>query len=320
MNHLTKQRISITIAGFLAILCLAGCGSALVKLAQQAAANQQPASEATAQPTTSIVIEETAPTSDRNSSTDSDNSMMSSGNGMQQPATAPQRAIAVGEGEEAEAIQIAVAHPEIAAQLQTNPDWMAEAFPEEDGLWVVEFFSEAEDIELGFVLVSLNTREVVDFFIAEQLDPDALAAGQERVEALVFNDSEVIARLGDPLGWEREIEYDPFEKAWVVWFIKGREELHVLVFEEEGDYFIDQVVDPTAFTEVEQQINARNTAIELAFEADGVDQALQNTDDWYAYVEPQSNNQWSVAFVSNGQELFFAVVDLETDEVVQVRN
>ncbi len=55
----------------------------------------------------------------------------------------------------------------------------------------------------------------------------------------------------------------------------------------------------------------------LFYGSKGIDKTLTGVDDWHTYVENQGNGQWSVSFVANGQELFYALVDVEKQQILE---
>ena len=225
--------------------------------------------------------------------------------------------------EEEQAIQLVAGYSPVAQHLANYPDWQAEAYKEEEEgetLWAVEFFKESvEDEEwLGFGLVDLETGTIVEHFVPRELTAEEYQIGQQKVEAYVLNDAEVLARLGDLQSWEYETYYERYDQAWSVNFWRGLDELAVIVYwEEEGDaLYLEEIIDPGALSAEEERMWQKNQAIELAYEAPGIEDALEGNDDWHTYVEDQGNNQWSVEFVSDGQELFYALVDIESRQII----
>lgn len=210
-----------------------------------------------------------------------------------------------------QAIDIAVADAEVATYLAEYPNWQAEAYPEEENLWGVDFYGASEEEWLGYVFLNIDTGEIIETYIPQQLSPEELQAGQAAVEKLVLNDAELLALLGDPNQWESETEYDSYDGAWYVWFGRGLDEWAVAVYAEDDRYYIEEIFDPAAWEAEEAEEAARNQAIELAYEAEGIDAALTAADDWRVYAENQGGSQWTVSFVAGEQELFFALVDTE---------
>ena len=103
-----------------------------------------------------------------------------------------------------------------------------------------------------------------------------------------------------------------------MYFAKGLEEWAVEVLYEDADHItIQRIFDPSAFTEDEAQRVARDQAIELAYEADGLWEALEDYDDWKAYAAQIDGPQWAVSFASGNQELFYALVDIEAWEILE---
>ena len=230
---------------------------------------------------------------------------------------APPTTAELPQGDAGRAVLLLAAHEPVSSFLADYSDWQGEARQEHEqgNIWSVELYSEAADEWLGYGLVNAKTGEIIEFFVPRELTPEEFQAGRERVEKLVFGDAEVLALLGDPELWEHETGYDRWEARWYVWFAKGLDEWAVTV--EMGDGWESiEIIDPNALEEAEQEQLLRDQAIELAYEAEGVDKALDGVDDWRTYVEHQGGSQWTVSFVNDGEELFFALVDVESWQVL----
>ena len=252
---------------------------------------------------------------------------MTGGNGMSGDRTATDEeqvefepvATAVPGSPAARAIQLASTHEPIAAFLTAYAGWQADAYEEEGGLWGVDFYDPSIDEWLGFALVELNSGEIIEFFVPRELSTEEYRAGLARVDPFVLADPAVLKFLGDPDEWERFTEYDRWSGMWVVYFEKGLDAIGVEVYDGEDGLLIEGIFDFNTLTEEEQRENDRNAAIELAYSAPGVDEALGETDDWRTYVENQGGSRWSVSFVAQERELFFALVDIVEQQVIESR-
>jgi hypothetical protein len=222
---------------------------------------------------------------------------------------------------EQEAIDIASNHPPIRAVLDLAPDWSASAWEEdeEEHIWGVEFWmDQAQTDWMGWAAVDLDTSEVLEYEMIALLSPEEEARQRTAVNELVLADAEVLALLGNPAEWDVYTEYDPWEGFWYVYFGKGLEAWAVEVQYEDADHInIQRIFDPAEFTEEEAQRVARDQAIELAYEADNLWEALENYDDWKAYASQIDGPRWAVSFVSGEQELFYALVDIEAWEILE---
>ena len=222
---------------------------------------------------------------------------------------------------EQEAIDIASHHPPIRAMLDLAPNWSASAWveDEEEHIWGVEFWmDQAQTDWMGWAAVDLDSSEVLEYEIIALLPPEEEARQRTAVNDLVLVDAEVLALLGNPAEWDVYTEYNPWEGFWYVYFGKGLEEWAVEVQYEDADHItIQRIFDPSAFTADEAQRVARNQAIDLAYEADGLWEALQDYDDWKAYAAQIEGSQWAVSFASGNQELFYALVDIEAWEILE---
>jgi hypothetical protein len=223
--------------------------------------------------------------------------------------------------QEQQVIDIAAAHPTIKDALDRFPNWSAEAYVEDEdaNIWGVDFYEDqAQEEWLAWAEVDMNSQAVTDYYAPAYLSPEEEARQQAAVEAVVLADAEMLALLGDPDDWDQYIEYDPWEGLWYVYFEKGLDAWAAEVEYTEADNVdILRLFDPYQLTEEEAREAARNQAIEIAYEADGVWDALDGYDDWTAYVTLVEEPRWAVSFVSGDQELFYALVDVEAWEVIE---
>ncbi len=217
---------------------------------------------------------------------------------------------------ETQVINLIAADPKAAAFLATIPNWHAEAYQEDGNLWGADFF-DANDDWIGYGQVNIATEEVTELSMPTVLTPEEFQAGLVAVERVVLNDGEVLALLGDPDLWDRNVDFDGYDNIWNVYFQRGLDNWLVRVMYDDERYWVDSIVNPDALSAAEEREHNRNTAIELAYSADGVWDALNGTDDWFTYAENQSDSQWSVSFTTTDTELFFALVDIATGEILQ---
>ena len=81
------------------------------------------------------------------------------------------------------------------------------------------------------------------------------------------------------------------------------------------DFYIEEVRNERVLGEEEAFEHSRDKAIRLAYEEVG--DALEGRDDWHTYAEHQGGTQWSVAFVTDETERFYALVDVENEQVLE---
>ena len=223
-----------------------------------------------------------------------------------------------------QAIAIAAADEEMAWHI-SHYNWNADAYQEdeESTVWTMEFWSEdsAGEYEewLAWAEVELADGTVRDAYVPRELTAEEYQEGQAIAEALVLNDIAVQAAVGDISHWEYDTYYDRWDQAFYVSLWYGLDEIYVSIQldEENRSYYIEQITDANVLEEAEQAELARNQAIELAWEADGIWDVLQHFDDWTTYVEHQGGSQYSVAFVTTDAELFYAIVDVESWTVLE---
>lgn len=223
--------------------------------------------------------------------------------------------------QEQQVIDIAAAHPAIKNALDRFSDWSAEAYVEDENanIWGVEFYQDqAQEEWLAYAQVDMNSQTVTDYYAPAYLSPEEEARQQAAVEAVVLADAEVLALLGDLNDWNEYAYYDPWEGLWYVAFERGLDAWAAEVqYDENEQVNIQRIFDPYELTEEEARETARNQAIEIAYEADGVWDALEGHDDWMAYVAPVEGPRWTVSFVSGEQELFYALVDVDAWRVIE---
>ncbi len=225
-------------------------------------------------------------------------------------------------GPQERAIEIAAAHPVIAAALDHFPQWSATA--EEDdpdqNTWYVTFYEDqAQESWLGEATVDLDDEQVVDYYVPVFLSPEEEARQRAEVEALVLADPQVLALLGNPDDWQRYTEYDPYEAAWHAVFEWGLDAWDVIVLWDDNDsiWYIEAIRDPYAFDEEQKQRLDRDKALELAFESDALWEVIGDYDDWNAITAPLTEAQWGVSFVVNNQEVYYLRVDIDAWEILE---
>ncbi|MBZ0283863.1 MAG: hypothetical protein K8L97_24205 [Anaerolineae bacterium] len=232
---------------------------------------------------------------------------------------APLAVYAQSEEETQQALTQLVASSETFTDwLAEYPNWKSNVYPSDtEGVWVVEFYTEAEDDWLGYASINAETGEIYEAFAPKPLPPEVYQEQQAKVQKLTLDDPEVLAYLGDPILWDFYMDYNRYESVWDLYFYRGVEAVLVKAAIDENNYFsINSIVDPNELTEEQALDDARNQAISLAYSAEGVDAALEGHDDWRTYVEPQGGSRWSVSFAANDQELFYALVDIEVNVVL----
>lgn len=219
-----------------------------------------------------------------------------------------------------------VSNSDTFADWLTNyPDWNVNVWENEDDpdWYTVEFYDAAWEEWLGYAVINSDTSEITEAFAPVPLSEEAFQRGQAQIAALMFEDPEIIGLIGDPIVWEYWIDYNRWEQDWNVYFYRGitswRVDITLENYEEANDgYFtIDGIYDNNELDEETALEANRSDAINLAYNAPGVDQALEGHDDWNTYAENQYGAVWSVAFVSGDQELFFALVNISSGQVLE---
>lgn len=215
----------------------------------------------------------------------------------------------------------------VVSGTEPFPDWLAQhegwtpnVYPGDEPWWTVEF--NAEDGEwLGYATINADTGEIGDIFAPTPLPDDEFMAGQERVYRLVMDDPEVQVRLVDPILWSDYTDFNRWDRVWEVHFYRGIEAILVRVnLDENGEWFsIDEILDENALDEEQARQDAEDQAISVAYSADGLWDALDGYDDWDAFVTPFNGSIWAVEFVTGETDLFYALVDITTDTVLETK-
>ncbi|MBK8020040.1 MAG: hypothetical protein IPK19_01130 [Chloroflexi bacterium] len=204
--------------------------------------------------------------------------------------------------------------------LPNYPDFQTNiSGPDEEGNWYVEFYDVTWNEWLGYAVFNESSAEIVDSFAPKPLDPDVYQEQLALVEPVIMNDPEVLGWLdNNPDQWDRYIDFNRWDRIWEVYFTRGIVSVVVTagVDENSDSVWISDIGDPNALEEEEAWHEARNSAINLAYSAEGIDVALDGYDDWTSYAEWQYDEVWSVSFAADDTRLFYALVDLSAEKVL----
>lgn len=274
---------------------------------------------------------ETPPDSDSEMAMDSDQSAetnsMSSGGSMMMGGMMGDRdrelsfaGIEQNDELSAEAIDIikqAAQLPELKNALTAFTDWNADA--DFDGeMWWLEFYTESDWIGwAGYDPATnrISESEVMQFFTEEEID-----AVRPKFLAAALADPEMQALVPDPENWWQEINHNPYENYWYASFYQEVEAWMAIMYIDENDQiYVDSIIDPEAFEAEQLERVNRDTAIEIAYEADALWESLANVDDYKTLVTPQSSTQYAVSFVTDNQELFYALIDIKARAILETK-
>ncbi|MEZ4633583.1 MAG: hypothetical protein R2856_01145 [Caldilineaceae bacterium] len=210
---------------------------------------------------------------------------------------------------------------DMALHLANYPDWTGNAWAEndEETIFGVDFYSEAADEWLGNGRVDLAQNVVLEYYAPRDLTPEEFQAGLARVKPFLDDDPEVQARLApNPDFWYEGIYYNRWDGVWEAYYERGLEAFVVAIYLDGDNIYVDSIYDPYGFDEAEALEDQRNRAISLAWEAPGIDVAIEGVDNWATYAEKQSDALWTVEFAAQDRSLFAALVNIETWEVIEV--
>lgn len=205
--------------------------------------------------------------------------------------------------------------------LSQYPNYQANASgPDENGVWYIEFYDESWEEWLGYANINQDSLEILDSFAPLPLDNERYQAQLELLKIHVLNDAEVLAWLNEtPNLWDVYPEWNRWDQRWQLVFYRGIEGVMVYatVDEENEDVWISEIFDPNILSEADALESDRNDAINLAYQVDGADEALEGYDGWTTYTEQQGDHVWSVSFVSGETTLIYALIDVERDEILE---
>lgn len=218
------------------------------------------------------------------------------------------------------AIAQVAAAPEIAPVLANHPAWVADAYPDDEAerIWHVDFYAEPDGEHLGYGHVKLNSGELFEIKMPRDLSPAELQAGIATIDAYLPYDAEVQARLGNPTLWYHDVSYDRWEESWKAYYSRGLDELLITLYiDDNNDVVLDAIVDPAVLTEEAAVEERRNRAINLAYSADGIDEALAGVDNWRTYVEDHGGGQYTVAFSTTAGPLYRVHVNIDQARIIE---
>lgn len=222
---------------------------------------------------------------------------------------------------EQQVIDRVLALPEAQEWLDRNPGWQTNVYTvdESENIWQVDFCSGPDCNEwLGYGQVNLNTGEVLESFFARDLTTEEFAAGKPKIEQYVQYDPEIQVRLGNPDLWYHEVTWNRWDQVWEVNYSYGLEAFTVrlTISDETEKVEFDSIVDPNAMDAQTKENERLDRARQLIWEAEGVGEAVEGHDSWKSYVEHQGGDQYTVALVADGQQLFSALIDIETGTIL----
>lgn len=225
-----------------------------------------------------------------------------------------------GQSDEERAIQLLAKVPDMALHLAAYPGWVGHAYATDGSgeTWQVDLH-DAQEEWIGNGTVNLKRNEVISYYAPRELTTEELQAGLRQVEPFLAHDPEVQARMVFPAFWQHNTAWNRWEQKFESWYWWGVKAFVVRTYIDKVDQkvYVDEIYDPHVLEAKKEAERQRNKAIEIAWSAPGIDQALANVDNWHIYVEAQSAIIYTVEFTADGQELFQAVVNIEQGNVIE---
>jgi len=224
--------------------------------------------------------------------------------------------------EKANALIAIVANSEpFESWLANYPNYQVNASgPDDNGVWYIEFYDEPWEEWLGYANFNENTLAIEESFAPVPLAPDVEQAQRDLLLPFVLNDIEVLAWLNNtPDLWDEYSEFNRWDQVWEVTFYRGIQAVKVTatVEMESESIYLQSISDPNILDEEDQLDDQRDSAVSLAYGGDGIDDALNGYDEWTTYVEWQYDEVWSVSFVTEDKTLYYALVDLSDDTILE---
>ena len=219
------------------------------------------------------------------------------------------------------AIKRAAEEEEIARILAIFPTWDAEVDADDDDVWWMDFYSTDGDW-LGWAGVNMADNVVFEFEMAGFKSQEEINATLPVIEAAAMSDPEIQAIIGDAQAgdWYTEPGYDPYDEQYYFYFEKGIESyLAMFWIEDDGTVYIDSIVDPEALEEADQEQWNQDQAVEIAYEIPNLWERFDGIDDYRTFVSPQGDNVYAVSFAHSGGEIAYALVNIDTREILESR-
>ncbi len=224
--------------------------------------------------------------------------------------------------QERDSLAILVTDGPIARLLTNHPDWHVEMWTNDEWqtMEIDLYDTDWNWIAWGAVSLADNGQpiEIVDTAAPNQLTEAEYTAGSKMAEEIALSDPAVLETLGEPSEWEIYTWYDEWERTWEVAFYRGLDEFGVSIEEYDDEWQVGEITN-LALLEEEQQISDNQSrAIDLAWQAEGIDDALFSEDvEWSTIVTDLGGAEYGVSFVTTDQELFFALVDIDAEQVLE---
>ena len=158
-----------------------------------------------------------------------------------------------------------------------------------------------------------QARDTAQHYALDRLMPRVLEAAQ--------HDAEVLAWLDNlPNLWDVYSDWNRWDQRWEVYYVRGIQRVAVVASFDENDHVvIDDVLDPDTLTGEDALAHARDSAINLAYSAPGMDAALAGHDQWTTYAQQQGGDDvWGIAFVDGDTRLIFVLVDVANEAILAV--
>ncbi len=210
-------------------------------------------------------------------------------------------------------------HDNMSQFLSAYPNWVAEVWEDDENLFGIDIYDGNTEEWLGWGQVDFADGTVVDSYVPMDLSPELFQARRDLVEAFIFADAELLARLEAIEQWEYETYYNKWDEAFETYFYKGLDELVVISFvdSENNEIYIETIEDPAALSEEDTLREVQDRAVVIAYEAENLWDYLRDVDDWSTYVTPIDDSQWMVEFATTDARLFYALVDVSSEKIIE---
>lgn len=214
-------------------------------------------------------------------------------------------------------IQVASQDETFLGYLDTYEEWYADAWDTGEGIWEIHFNNGAEEEWLGYAIVDATQGTVLEAFAARPASPADIAAVSPLIDTYLRDDDEVRVIMGNnPDAWSFWIDFNRYEQHWEVYLERGLETWVAVFSYENGDLTLQELYNYDELNEQQAVQYSRDTAISLAFQAEGIE-TLWEYDYWTTYVSQQGSTTWAVEFVANSHVIFYVLVDVDNRLILE---